>query len=165
LCASFGRRGEKGRGGGNVGAEGWRRISQEKDPGLKRRVEIRVSSAALRERERRIQEETILDSKQGGAEAGEKEVAADLRGRGGKEQSSLSPSTPLMAGPRCQALLPSGFGPRRHDVGSRVLDRTRGRSARTSGRGLTERRSAPECVSRTEWVSKKLKLKHGCCGY
>lgn len=65
----------RGEGGGSVGTEGWRRISQEeKGPVQKRSDEIRVPSAALRERERRIQEETILDCKQGVTETGEKKV-------------------------------------------------------------------------------------------
>ena len=57
------------------GAEGWRRISQEeKGPVQKRSGEIRVPSAVLRERERRIQEGTILDCKQGGNGNGRKRV-------------------------------------------------------------------------------------------
>lgn len=135
LWASFVQRGEKER-GGSVGTEGWRRISQEeKGPVQKRSDEIRVPSAALRERERRIQEETILDCKQGVTETGEKSSRLILRGKGRRGTNSLSPPlhTPLMAG--SVRFLPSGFKPR-HDAGSGVQDGARGRFARTTGRGL-----------------------------
>ena len=83
----------RGEGGGSVGTEGWRRISQEeKGPVQKRSDEIRVPSAALRERERRIQEETILDCKQGVTETGEKKFAIDPEGEGeGRNKLPVSP--------------------------------------------------------------------------
>jgi len=79
-----------GGGGGSVGAEGWRRISrEEKGPVQKRRDEIRAPSVALRGW--RIQEETILDCKQGSMETGEKEFTVDLRGEGGGRSKTPSP--------------------------------------------------------------------------
>ena len=78
LVGEKGRRGRECRGGGVEADQ-----SRRKGPGTE--GEQRNKGTIRTERERRIQEETILDCKQGVTETGEKVLAADLRGRGGGE--------------------------------------------------------------------------------